>query len=136
MVFVIFVSLKYETVISILGGGNIGDEIILTKRKPNIIAEECVCEITEYLNNNVRYNFGDVHPYSLCYIYDSRSIWGNTIVIRMPGSTIGCIQFDDENVITECCIYDDVISKSRCFSEDINERLKRFVGRTLKFQEE
>ena len=54
----------------------------------------------------------------------------------MPRSTIGCIQFDDENVITECCIYDDVISKSRCFSEDINERLKRFVGRTLKFQEE
>ena len=43
MVFMIFVSLKYETVISIFGGGNIGDEIILTKRKPSIIAEECVC---------------------------------------------------------------------------------------------
>ena len=59
-----------------------------------------------------------------------------SIAIRMQDSTIGCIQFDDENVITECCIYDDVISKSRCFSEDINERLKRFVGQTLKFQEE
>lgn len=136
MVFMIFVSLKYETVISILGGGNIGDEIILTKRKPNIIAEECVCEITEYLNNNVRYNFGDVHPYSLCYIYDSRSIWGNTIVIRMPGSTIGCIKFDDRNVIKECYIYDDATSKNNCFSKDINERLKRFVGRTLIFPEE
>lgn len=54
----------------------------------------------------------------------------------MPGSTIGCIKFGDENIIKECRIYDDVISKSRCFSEDINERLKRFVGRTLKFQEE
>ena len=129
MVFMIFVSLKYETVISIFGGGNIGDEIILTKRKPNIIAEECVCEITEYLNNNVS-------PYSLCYIYDSRSIWGNTIVIRMPGSTIGCIKFDDRNVIVECCIDADTMSKNNCFSKDINEQLKRFVGRTLIFPEE
>lgn len=112
------------------------NEIILRKRKPNIINVEYCCEITEYLNDNIRYNFGDVHPYSFCYIYDSRSFCNNTVVIRMPGSTIGCIQFDDENVITECCIYDDVISKSRCFSEDINERLKRFIGRTLKFQEE
>lgn len=64
------------------------------------------------------------------------SVSKSTLIRRMPGSTIGCIQFDDENVITECCIYDDVISNSRCFSEDINERLKRFVGRTLKFQEE
>lgn len=136
MVFMIFVSLKYETVISIFGGGNIGDEIILTKRKPNIIAEECVCEITEYLNSNVRYNFGDVHPYSLCYIYDSRSIWSNTIVIRMPGSTIGCIKFDDRNVIVECCIDADAMSKNNCFSKDINEQLKRFVGRTLIFSEE
>lgn len=136
MVFMIFVSLKYETVISIFGGGNIGDEIILTKRKPNIIAEECVCEITEYLNNNVRYNFGDVHPYSLCCIYDSRSIWGNTIVIRMPGSTIGCIKFHDRNVIVACCIDADTMSKNNCFSKDINEQLKRFVGRTLIFPEE
>lgn len=112
------------------------NEIILRKRKPNIINVEYCCEITEYLNNNVRYNFGDVHPYSLCYIYDSRSIWSNTIAIRMPGSTIGCIRFNDENVITECCIDDDVMSKSRCFSEDINERLKRFVGSVLKFPEE
>lgn len=112
------------------------NEIILRKRKPNIINVEYCCEITEYLNDIVRYNFGDVHPYSFCYIYDPRSFCNNTVAIRMPGSTIGCIQFDDENVITECCIYDDVISKSRCFSEDINERLKRFVGRTLKFQEE
>lgn len=54
----------------------------------------------------------------------------------MPGTTIGCIRFNDENVITECCIYDDVMSKNRCFSEDINERLKRFVGSVLKFPEE
>ena len=132
----IFVSLKYETVISIFGGGNIGDEIILTKRKPNIIAEECVCEITEYLKNHVRYNFGDVHPYSLCYIYDSRSIWGNTIVIRMPGSTIGCIKFDDINVIVECCIDADTMSKNNCFSKDINEQLKRLFCRTLIIPEE
>lgn len=61
---------------------------------------------------------------------------GNTIVIRMPGSTIGCIKFDDRNVIVECCIDADAMSKNNCFSKDINERLKRFVGRTLKFQEE
>lgn len=112
------------------------NEIILRKRKPNIINVEYCCEITEYLNDNVRYNFGDVHPYSFCYIYDSRSFCNNIAVIRMPGSTIGCIKFDDRNVIKECYIYDDAMSKNNCFSKDINERLKRFVGRTLIFPEE
>lgn len=112
------------------------NEIILRKRKPNITDVEYCCEITEYLNNDVRYNFGDVYPYSLCYIYDSRSFWDNAIAIRMPGSTIGCIKFDDRNVIKECYIYDDVMSKNNIFSKDIYERLKRFVGKTLKFPEE
>lgn len=112
------------------------NEIILSKREPNIIDVEYWCEITEYLDEYIRKNYGKFNHYFRCYIYDCRSWCNNTIAIRMPGSTIGCIQFDDENVITECCIYDDVISKSRCFSEDINERLKRFIGRTLKFQEE
>lgn len=112
------------------------EEIILRKRKPNIIDVEYCCEITEYLNDSVRYNFGDVHPYSLCYIYDSRSICNNKVVIRFPGSTIGCIEFDDKNVITECCIDADTMLKNNCFSKDINERLKRFVGRTLIFPEE
>lgn len=112
------------------------EEIILRKRKPNIIDVEYCCEITEYLNDNVRNNFGDVYPYLLCYIYDSRCVWNNIVVIRMPGSTIGCIRFDDRNVIKECYIYDDAMSKNNYFPKDINERLKRFVGRTLKFPEE
>lgn len=64
------------------------------------------------------------------------SVSKSTLIRRMPGSTIGCIRFNDENVITECCIYDDVMLKIDCFSKDINERLKRFVGKTLKFMEE
>lgn len=112
------------------------EEIILRKRKPNIIDVEYCCEITEYLNDNVRKKFGDVHLYSLCYIYDCRSVFNNKVVIRFPGLTIGYIRFTGENIITECYICDDVMLKIDCFSKDINEQLKRFVGRTLKFMEE
>lgn len=122
--------------ISIFGGGNIGDEIILTKRKPNIIDIEYWCEITEYMNEDIRKNYGEFSHYFKCYIYDCRSWCDKTVAIRMPGSTIGCIRFDDRNVIVECCIDADAMSKNNCFSKDINERLKRFVGRTLIFPEE
>ena len=48
-------------------------------------------------------------------IYMIQDFCNNTVVNTYTGSTIGCIRFNDENVITECCIYDDVMSKSRCF---------------------
>lgn len=112
------------------------NEIILRKRKPNIIDVEYWCEITEYMDEDIRSNSGEFSHYFKCYIYDCRSWCDNTVAIRMPGSTIGCIRFDDRNVIKECYIYDDEMSKNNCFSKDINELLKRFVGRTLKFQEE
>lgn len=111
-------------------------EIILRKKCPDFIDNEYLCEITKFLDNDIRRNFGQFNSYFKCYIYDCRSWHNDCFAIRMPGSTIGCIKFGDENIIKECRIYDDAISKSRCFSEDINERLKRFVGRTLKFQEE
>ena len=112
------------------------NEIILSKREPNIIDVEYWCEISEYLDEDIRKNSGKFNHYFRCYIYDCRSWCNNTIAIRMPGSTIGCIKFDDRNVIVECCIDADAMSKNNCFSKDINERLKRFVGRTLIFPEE
>lgn len=111
------------------------NEIVLSKREPNIIDIEYWCIITEYLDEDIRKNFGKFNHYFRCYIYDCRSWCNNTVAIRMPGATIGCIRFDEENVITECCLYDDVMTKSNCFSEDINDRLRYFVGMVLKFSE-
>lgn len=112
------------------------EEIVLTKREPNIIDIEYWCKITEYLDDDIRENSGEFNSYFKCYIYDCRSWCDNTVAIRMPGSTIGRVKFNDENEIIECCICDDVLAKSSCFSTDINERLKHFVGRVLKFPEE
>ena len=111
-------------------------EIILRKKYPDFIDNEYLCEITKFLDDDIRNNYGEFNSYFRCYIYDCRSWCDNTIAIRMPGSTIGCIKVDDRNVIKECYIYDDVMSKNNIFSKDINERLKRFVGKTLKFPEE
>lgn len=111
-------------------------EIILRKKYPDFIDNEYLCEITKFLDDDIRNNYGEFNSYFRCYIYDCRSWQNDCFAIRMPGSTIGCIRFNDKNVIIECRIYDDVISKSVCFSKDINERLKWFVDRILKFQEE
>ena len=112
------------------------NEIILRKKYPDFIDNEYLCDVTEFLDDDIIRNFGEFNSYFKCYIYDCRSWCDNTVAIRMPGSTIGCIRFNDKNVIKECRIYDDVISKSSCFSKDINERLQQFVGKTLKFPEE
>lgn len=112
------------------------EEIILRKKYPNFIDIEYQCEITEYLDDDIKMNHGDFNSYFKCYIYDCRSWCDNIVAIRMPGSTIGRIRFNDKNVITECCVNDDILKDVCCFSEDINEQLKRFVGRTLKFPEE
>lgn len=111
-------------------------EIILRKKYPDFIDNEYLCEITKFLDDDIRNNYGEFNSYFRCYIYDCRSWHNDCFAIRMPGSTIGCIKFDDRNVIVECCIDADTMSKNNCFSKDINEQLKRFVGRTLIFPEE
>lgn len=112
------------------------EEIILRKKYPDFIDNEYLCEITKFLDDDIRNNYGEFNSYFKCYIYDCRSWHNDCFAIRMPGSTIGRIRFNDKNVITECCIYDDILKKSSCFSEDINEQLKRFVGSILKLPEE
>lgn len=111
-------------------------EVVLKRKYLDFIDIEYQCEITEYLDGNIKMNNSNFNSYFRCYVYDCRSWCDNTVAIRMPGSTIGFIRFGDKNVITECCIYDDILKKSSCFSEDINEQLKRFVGSVLKFPEE
>ena len=94
---------------------------------------EYSCEITKILDDNwIQENRLENHRN---YIYDSRRYgFENLLIIRVPGMSTGYIKVDDNNIITECKINEYALEDSWChYTNDINEKLKQFVGRQIVF---
>lgn len=60
------------------------------------------------------------------YIYDT-PYNNDTWLIRYPGSTIGNIKVDENNIIKSIRIYHDVV----IYSDDVREQLDSFIGRKM-----
>ncbi len=99
---------------------------IILKRKYSWNNEEYVCELTDFINEKFDLPLGQRFGF---YINDTRDIWDNkTLAIRIPGRTVGCIRIDDNGIILNCKFYDD--------ENNINEKLKRFIGSKIIFKQE
>lgn len=91
------------------------------------------CEITKILDDNwIQESRLRNHRN---YIYDSRQYgFENLLVIRVPGMTTGYIKVDNNNIIIECKIEKYALKDSWChYADDVNEKLKQFVGRQIVF---
>lgn len=96
---------------------------IILKRKYSWNNEEYVCELTDFMNENLDLPLVQKFGY---YIYDIRDIYDNkTLAIRIPGRTVGCFRIGDNGVIIKCELYDN--------KNNINEKLKRFIGSKIIF---
>lgn len=100
------------------------EDIILEKRH-SWSDKEYVCELTDFINEKTKFPLAQRFGF---YIYDIRDVYENALAIRIPGGTVGCVMLDNNDVIVKCEIYED--------KNDINEKLKRFVGSKIIFKQE
>ena len=54
--------------------------------------------------------------------------------IRIPGGSVGCICFDENNVITECFVETDYVLNS--YWRNVNKHLQKYVGQKIVFRKE
>ena len=87
---------------------------------------EYFCELTEFLDNITEKKRLSHRHYILAKPYDFAE---RTLPIRLPGSTVGGVFIDKDNVITKIQIdgnyYKDIYPK------DINMMLERYVGEKI-----
>ena len=83
--------------------------------------------ITLTLDDNLKYK--NNMPMPLNYIYNTPL--NNRYIIRYIGASRGCIDIDDNNVITDVRIYHDKYRTDRIYNENVDELLKRFIGYEL-----
>lgn len=110
------------------------EKILITKKKfgtPN----EYINDLTKFMDSMMIVN---EHPkFCSTYIY----IWGeNNMSIRFPGSTIGGIKKDSDNVITEIIFIDDMCFKDKRtdirYKNELKEEVKKFIGYKIVVTEE
>ncbi|VYU45792.1 hypothetical protein [Clostridium paraputrificum] len=83
--------------------------------------------ITLTLDDNLKYK--NNMPMPLNYIYNTPL--NNRYIIRCIGASRGCIDVDDNNVITDVRIYHDKYRTDRIYKENVDELLKQFIGYEL-----
>ena len=49
--------------------------------------------------------------------------------IRIPGGTLGSIEYDENKVITKIHVCTDYVVKT--YPDDVNEQLKKFIGQKI-----
>lgn len=106
-------------------------EMILEK-KIGWSDKEYYSDITRLLDNQCGLQVIPKHFQN--YIYDTRDLWDkHTLAIRIPGRTVGEINLDDNNVITNLEIDRVLIGESNWYKENTNEELKKFIGMKVVF---
>lgn len=53
------------------------------------------------------------------------------LAIRVPGGTVGCVYFDDNDVITKIVVDTNYVVKT--YPTNVNEIIQRFVGEVIEW---
>ena len=107
----------------------------LTSRKVTM-CDDYRCELTYFLDHEAGLDKDeDIYFYFYHYIMTEKSdIRDRCLPLRVPGGTVGAIFIDENKVITKIELDTDYVVKT--YPKDIRERLERFVGEKLEFEEE
>lgn len=54
------------------------------------------------------------------------------LFIRIPGGTVGNIEYDENNIITDIRIDTNYIV--RTYPDDVNEHMKKYIGQHIEFE--
>jgi hypothetical protein len=89
---------------------------------------EYYCEITTELDKLAGLDpNGHWKHYVLCDYEDG------CLPIRIPGGTLGSIEYDENSVITKIHVCTDYVVKT--YPDDVNEQLQKFVGQKIEIGE-
>ena len=99
------------------------------EKKYNQSNGEYYCELTRKLDEVCGYAVN--HPRYKHYICDTRDLWRNCLVIRVPGRTTGSIQVDKDNVITRISFAMDLIGNVKQYPENIYGEVDKYIGVAL-----
>lgn len=86
------------------------------------------CDITTELDR-----LAGIDPNSYLKHYVVCGYEKGCLPIRIPGGTLGSIEYDDNKVITGIHVCTDYIVKT--YPDDVNEQLQRFVGQKIEIEE-
>ena len=90
---------------------------------------EYFCELTSELDK-----LTNIDPNSLWKHYilaDNLGIKDKCFKIRIPGGTLGSIEYDENYIITRVFVDTDYAVKT--YPSDVNEQIKKFVGQKIEF---
>lgn len=89
--------------------------------------EEYFCELTSELDrlSNINPNSFRKH-----YILASNSCRKNRcLAIRVPGGTLGNLEYDDNDIITKVFVDTNYVVKT--YPDDVNEQVQKFIGQKI-----
>lgn len=89
---------------------------------------EYYCEITSELDRLAGINSDSHWKHYVLRDYKDRYL-----AIRIPGATIGNIEYDENRIITKIYVCTDYVVKT--YPDDVNEQIQRFIGQKIELGE-
>ena len=102
--------------------------------KNEIFKNEYICELTDKLDSLS--GLDKLKHYDIFYHYILADDYCKNIMclaIRVPGGTVGGIEFDENNIITNIVIDTDYVVKT--YPDNIKEIIKDYIGKTIEYLE-
>ncbi len=106
----------------------INDEIIIIKNMHDYLNNKYECTITAELDKMAGLTSEDLFHHYL--LIDHIDLEEHTMCIRVPGGTVGVIEFDDDNTITNLHVDTDYVIKT--YWRNVNKHLKKYIGKKFK----
>ena len=112
------------------------NEIVVELEKDKYTISKAICDITKDLDCMSKLDAFEGYDLYHHYIYFSRGdIEEHLLAIRVPGGTVGSIEFDDNFIIKSIGVDTKYVIKS--YPTDVNEEIKKkYIGSKLIFPKE
>ena len=105
----------------------------LNHLKGSGISSEYLCEITEELDKASGLGRKEKGWSNYHYIVvDNHSIKNKCLAIRVHGGTVGSIDINENNIITNIDIDTDYVVKT--YNDDVKDILNKFIGTQLEWE--
>ncbi len=89
---------------------------------------EYYCEITSELDRVAGLDLNNCWRHYI--LYDCKE---NCLIIRIPGGTLGCVEYDENKMITKIHVCTDYVV--RTYPDNVNEQLQKFIGQKIEIGE-
>ena len=104
----------------------------LQNRYSSTCLEEYRCDLTKKLDDVS--DISKAHQYDMFHHYILADNWckkERCLAIRVPGGTVGSINYNDNNIITRIVVDPNYVIKT--YPSNVNELIQKFVGEVIEW---